>query len=106
MADGRDNVFDHLLASALLQIAREWVKVDQTVLADLKRLVRKVPMPPLGLTTKNKRFLRQFDDPDALRRLVKLPYKFWAEVKRDRTKLSHIGEEGRRDAIAILTTCQ
>ena len=104
MVDGRDNVFNHLLASALLQIAREWVKVDPAVLADLKRLVRKVPMPPLGLTTKNKRFLRQFDDPDALRRLVQLPDKLWAEVKRDsRPSFRTLAKAHVAIAIAILT---
>ena len=104
MVDGRENVFNHLLASALLQIAREWVKVDQAVLADLKRLVRKVPVPPLGLTTKNKRFLRQFDDPDALRRLVQLPDKLWAEVKRDsKPSFRTLAKAHVAIAIAILT---
>ena len=104
MADGRDNVFNHLLASALLQIAREWVKVDPAVLADLKRLVRKVPIPPLGLTTKNKRFLRQFDDRDALRRLVQLPDKLWTEVKRDgRPGFRTLAKAHVAIAIAILT---
>jgi integrase len=37
----------------------------------------------MGLTDKNKRFLRQFDDPAVLHRLFNLPDKLWAEVKRD-----------------------
>ena len=88
----------------LLQIAREWVKVDPAVLADLKRLVRKVPVPPSGLTNKNKRFLRQFDDPDAFRRLVHLPDKLWAEVKRDsRPSFRTLAKAHVALAIAILT---
>ena len=40
------------------------MKVDGAVQAELKRLLSKVPAPLKGLTDKNKRFLRQFDDPE------------------------------------------
>jgi hypothetical protein len=83
MVGGRENIFNHDLAVSLLQIAREWVKVDAGVLAELRRLARKVPTPPSGLTDKNKRVLRQFDDPAVLRRLYKFSTSAWAEVKRD-----------------------
>ena len=43
IVEGRDNVFNHLLARVLFQIAREWVKVDPKALADIKWLVHKVP---------------------------------------------------------------
>jgi hypothetical protein len=62
-ADGRENSFNRDLAEALVQIARERVKVKAGVLTELQRLVVKVPMPVSGLTNKNKKFLRQFDDP-------------------------------------------
>jgi integrase len=42
-----------------------------------------VPEPALRLTDKNDRFLRQFDDPRALRRLAELPERLWIEVRRD-----------------------
>jgi integrase len=104
MVDGGANVFNHLLAHVLLQIAREWVKVDPPVLAELKKLVRKVPVPPSGLTNKNKRFLRQFDDPNTFRRLVHLPDKLWAEVKRDsRPSFRTLAKAHVALAIAILT---
>jgi integrase len=80
---GEENTFNHNLGRALVQIAREWVKVDALVLAELKRLFGKLPVPVMGLTNKNKRFLRQFDDPKALRRLVELPERLWAEVRQD-----------------------
>jgi integrase len=80
---GEENTFNYTLASVLVQIAREWVKVDPPVLAELKRLVGKLPAPAPGLTHKNKRFLRQFDDPKTLRRLVQLPDQLLAEVRRD-----------------------
>ena len=80
---GRENSFNRDLGEALVQIAREWVKVDVAVQTELKRLVGKMPMPASGLTDKNKRFLRQFDDPAALQRLFELPGRLWAEVKRE-----------------------
>ena len=64
---GRENAFNRDLAEALVQIAREWVKVDAGTLAELKRLTSKLPMPVSGLTAKNKASLRQFDDPAVLR---------------------------------------
>jgi integrase len=80
---GRENVFNHDLARALIQIARRWVKVEASVLAELMRLAGKVPLPMSGLTDKNKRFLRQFDDPAILQRLFNFPSRLWTEVKRD-----------------------
>jgi integrase len=80
---GRENIFNHDLAQALVQIARRWVKVDAGVLAELMRLAGKVPMPVSGLTDKNKRRLRQFDDPATLQRLFNFPRRLWGEVKRD-----------------------
>jgi integrase len=83
MVDGAQNSFNQSLAIILTLIAREWVKVDGAPLAELKRLLSKVPVPLNGMTDKNKRFLRQFDDVNALRRLVQLPERLWAEVKRE-----------------------
>jgi integrase len=82
---GEENVFNRDLGRALVQIAHEWVKIDAPVLAELKRLAGKMPVPAPGLTDKNKRFLRQFDDPNALQRLYDLPKKLWAEVRRHGT---------------------
>jgi integrase len=104
MVGGTENNFNHLLGCVLLQIAREWVKVEPAVLGELKRLVGKVPVPASGLTAKNKRFLRQFDDPNALRRLVQLPDKLWAEVKRDnQPNFRTLAKAQVAIAIAILT---
>jgi integrase len=81
--DGQANVFNYNLGKAIVQIAYEWVKVDVQGFAELKRLLGKIPVPLMGLTDKNKRFLRQFDDPAVLRRLYQLPDRLWAEVRRD-----------------------
>jgi integrase len=81
--DGKPNTFNYNLGKALVQIAYEWVKVDAQGLVELKRLLGKMPVPLMGLTDKNKRFVRQFDDPAVLRRLYRLPDTLWAEVRRD-----------------------
>jgi integrase len=82
-AGGRENAFNRDLAEALVQIGREWVELEPSVLTELKRLAGKMPMPAAGLTPKNKASLRQFDDRANLQRLIDLPNRLWAEVKRE-----------------------
>jgi hypothetical protein len=43
-----------------------------------------MPAPVAGLTGKNKRALRQFDDPAVLRRLYSLPDRLWIEARGDK----------------------
>jgi integrase len=83
MVEGDENIFNHDLAFALIDIAGRWVKVDVEVLTELKRLAAKVPTPIQGLSARNKHNLRQFDDPAVLLRLYSLPTRLWAEVKRE-----------------------
>ena len=80
---GIKNSFNFYLTRMLVRVAREWVKVDAVTLAELKRLASKLPAPKRELTLKNKAALRQFDDPQAWRRLVRLPEQLWKEVKDD-----------------------
>jgi integrase len=80
---GEKNSFNHYLARMLVRVAREWVKVDAVTLAALKRMASKLPAPKRELTPKNKATLRQFDDPQALRRLARLPEQLWKEVKNE-----------------------
>jgi hypothetical protein len=101
---GEDKLFNHDLGRALVQIARDWVKVDPAALTELKRLAGKLPGRVIGLTDKNKRFLRQFEDPKALRRLGELPEKLWAEVKRDgKPSFRTLAKAQTALAIGILT---
>jgi integrase len=83
MAAGRENSFNRGVATTLVQIAREWVKTDDATLSELRRLASKLPMPRADLTVKNKRFLRQFDDPLVLQRLRAVPLKLWTQMRRD-----------------------
>jgi hypothetical protein len=79
----RVNAFNHGLANALVQIAREWVKADTASMQEIRRIAGKMPAPTAGLTDKNKRFLRQFDDPTIMARLFSLAGKLWKEVRRE-----------------------
>jgi integrase len=81
---GEENIFNRDLGQALIQIAHEWVRVDAQAFAELKRLIGKMPAPVMALTDKNKRALRQFDDPAVLRRLYALPERLWNEARRDK----------------------
>jgi integrase len=81
---GADNTFNRGLGHALLQIAHEWIHVDEQHFSELKRLFGRMPEPTVGLTHKNKRALRQFDDPAALRRLYSLPERLWIEARREK----------------------
>jgi integrase len=83
-AGGQKKSFDHYLARALVRISREWVRVEGDALAALKKAASKLPAPPQDdLTPKNRDFLRQFDDPQVLRRLRFLPEKLWKEIKNE-----------------------
>ena len=84
MVEGKENAFNKLMIGALVQIAREWVKVDDAMLTELKRLATKVPGIGAGFTQKNKDFQRQFDDPAVLQRLRRLPHELWSKVRRDK----------------------
>jgi hypothetical protein len=46
---GKASNFNRDLDEALVQIGKEWAKVDSATLAELKRLTAKVPMLPRGL---------------------------------------------------------
>lgn len=101
---GRENTFNRALGYALTQIAFEWVRVDAQMLAELKRLLGKMPTPPTGLTNKNKSALRQFDDPAVLRRLYSLPERLWLEVKRN-SKYNRLTLAKAQAALAIAVLC-
>ena len=102
--EGKENVFNYNLAKALIQIAIEWVKVDAPDVRRTQAPLRQNASYRLGLTDKNKRFLRQFDDPRVLRRLYELPSKLWAEVKREKKpNFRTLAKAQSAIAIAILS---
>jgi integrase len=105
-AGGKENTFNLDLGKALVRIAHEWLEVDPQASAELKRLVGIMPAPVKGLTAKNKKFLRQFDDPTVLRRLYCLAERLWAEVKREaKPNFRTLAKAQAALAIAILSYC-
>jgi hypothetical protein len=79
---GKLSAYSHGVAVTLLAIASEWVKVSPDVLAALKSLTRKLGRLPSGLTEKNKRLLRSFDDSRLTADLIELPDKLWNTARR------------------------
>ena len=95
------NTFNHFLGKTLVQVAREWVKVDSEAAAELKVFASKIPAPVAGLTERNKRALRQFDDPAVLRRLYRLPEILWAEARRGKPNRRTLAKAQVALAVAI-----
>ncbi len=77
----RPNYDNTFLFLSLLQIAREWVKVDPEILAKLKELNRKLPRVELQMTRKNKLLVTRFDHDGLKERLITAPDRIWADFK-------------------------
>jgi integrase len=71
------------VASALITIASEWVRVPADQLSHLKKLRAKLGSLRSGLTEKNKTLLRNFEDPRVVSSLVDLPDRLWRNARRN-----------------------
>jgi site-specific recombinase XerC len=70
-------------ASMLVSVAKHWVKVPSEQLLALQALRRQVcPRLKSGMTERNQTRLRVFNDPMQVTRLVGLPHKMVAQVRR------------------------
>jgi integrase len=67
------------------------------------RLAGKISVPMSGLTDKNKRSLRQFDDPAVLQRLFNLPERLWREVRNGKPNQYTLAKAQAALAVAILS---
>jgi len=63
----------HNFALTAIKIAKWWVKAPPEEIAELQAIRRTVDPKETGMTPRNRARLRQFDDPENLRRLVDLP---------------------------------
>jgi integrase len=72
----------HHIACFLTATARHWVKVDAAHLEALRRICRGLDPRNVGLTTKNRTRLRQFDDPKNVQALLVLPQRLVASASR------------------------
>jgi site-specific recombinase XerD len=84
-AGQNQNTFNRDLAKALVRMAREWTKPGDVEIKELQRIASKVRGPLPGLTEKNKKQLRQFDDPETPRKLDALPNLLWRDILRAKT---------------------
>lgn len=86
-AGGGSTAQAHRMARRVRYVAQHWVGVDATHLATLKALCKRLDPGRSGMTEKNRDRLRQFDDPENVDRLVKLPEKLRAMVARSEKPL-------------------
>jgi hypothetical protein len=63
----------HNFALTAVKIAKWWVKAPAEQIADLQAIRRQVDPKQTGMTARNRARLRQFDDPENLDRLLRLP---------------------------------
>ena len=78
----------HNFALTAIKIARYWVKAPPEQIEALQQIRREVDPKSPGMTARNRMRLRQFDDPENLRRLIELPEKILRALPRS-GPLSH-----------------
>jgi integrase len=64
----------HGFALTAIKIAKYWVKAPADEIAALQAIRREVDPKESGMTARNRARLRQFDDPENVRRLIDLPH--------------------------------
>lgn len=93
-AGGKSTGHIYQIATLLKTIARHHVRLDHEAIARLGTRCRALKPPTIGLTEKNKRFLRQFADVKKLASLVTLPRRIIEAATRG-------GLTRRRDAVRV-----
>jgi hypothetical protein len=97
---GRTTTQISQLAYTALMIAKHWASADAATIAAIRKLNSRVACDNRGMTEKNAGRLRQFEDPENLRRLLLLPEELFAELR-------HRGDRSRaacvqaRSALAV-----
>jgi integrase len=72
------------LASFLKDVARHWVKVDETEQKKIKKLATNLKVLRQGMTPKNRERLRMLDDPKNVDAFLDLPYRIYREIDKKR----------------------
>ena len=86
MAGEKANATAQGIATLLISIAKEWVKLPLEKVEELKRLRSKLPQLKTGLVAKNQRLLDQFEDPALEARYLHLPDELWREARSGKLK--------------------
>ena len=71
--NGQVTTFDKLIVNAAIQVARDWVGVDEDTLEEMREVQKKLGPNRLGLSSKSRAALRQFNDEDNQRLILNLP---------------------------------
>jgi len=82
------------IAQILHVIGRDFLKLDDDHQNELKKIGRKLTPPKAGMTDKNRKRLRQLDDPRNVRRLLDLPACLVRKAKR-------LDQGRRNDALLV-----
>jgi integrase len=90
----------HNFVLAAIKIAKHWVKLPPDKIAALQAIRRQVDPKSEGMTQRNRARLRQFDDPENLRRLLDLPEAILRELRRSGL-LSYSGALRLQSGLAI-----
>jgi hypothetical protein len=93
-AGGRVTKQGYNITRMLTAMARHWVKVGAEHLESLRTICRRLEPGKSDLTDKNRRRLRQFDDPQNVRALLTLPARIRARQSRRSTHTA-------RDALEV-----
>ena len=90
----------HHFAMLLVKIAKHWVKVPASHLETLRAIRRQMDPRQTGMTARNRARLRQFEDPENVRRLIGLPTKILRSLPLDHG-MSHHQAVKLQSALAI-----
>jgi integrase len=72
------------IATCLKDLARHWVKVEESELNRIKKLASRLAMPRRGMTAKNRQRLRPLDDPEMVTKFLDIPYRIRREMPKAR----------------------
>ena len=72
------------MASFLKDVAKYWVKLEETELKKLENLAKRLKVPRQGMTAKNRERLRPLDDPTKVDAFLDIPYRIRREMDKAR----------------------
>ncbi|WP_296711513.1 tyrosine-type recombinase/integrase [Rhodoblastus sp.] len=92
----------HNFALTAIKIAKYWVEAPMTQVNALQVIRRHVDPGGSGMTVRNRARLRQFDDPENLRRLIDMPDAIFARLPKSGA-VSYVDAVRLQSALAVAT---
>ena len=101
--DGQDTGHAHKMATQLIAVARQHLRLDETRLNELEEIARRLkPRSTGGMGRRNQARLAQFDDEDVVQRLLGFPEEERARALRLRNPMRRTKGVERALAISLL----